>query len=93
MQINFLVLCCYFLKGQKQIFKVYEKYFPAGGDTSFSICHCHRCHHRLYHSVARYHGTTAVPFFYDTSTVTFTVLFSTATPQVPRFFGALLVRC
>ena len=44
-------------------------------------------------SVARYHGTTAVPFFYGTSTVAFTVLFSTAIPQVSRFFGTVLVRC
>ena len=36
---------------------------------------------------------TAVPFFYGTSTVAFTVLFSTAIPQVPRFFGTVLVRC
>ena len=43
-------------------------------------------------SVARYHGTTAVPFLYGTSTVAFTVLFSTAIPQVPRFFGTVLVR-
>jgi len=41
-------------------------------------------------SVARYHGTTAVPFFYGTSTVGFTVLFSTAIPQLPRFFGTVL---
>jgi len=39
-----------------------------------------------------YRGT-AVPFFYGTSTVGFTVLFSTAIPQVPRFFGTVLVRC
>jgi len=47
-------------------------------------------------SVARYHGTTAAPryhFFYGTSTVAFTVLFSTAIPQVPRFFGTVLARC
>jgi len=43
-------------------------------------------------SVARYHGTTAVLFFYGTSTVAFTVLFSTAIPQVPRFFGTVLVQ-
>jgi len=33
-------------------------------------------------SVAQYHGTTAVPFFYGTSTVGFTVLFSTAIPHL-----------
>ena len=35
---------------------------------------------------------TAVPFFHGTSTVAFTVLFSTAIPQVPRFFDTVLVR-
>ena len=55
-------------------------------------------------SVARYHGTTAAPqyrvsmvrhgmYMVCTSTVAFTVLFSTAIPQVPRFFGTVLVRC
>ena len=48
-------------------------------------------------SVARYHGTTAAPryHFYTVpySTVAFTVLFSTAIPQVPRFFDTVLVRC
>ena len=34
----------------------------------------------------------AVPFFHGTSTVAFTVLFSTAIPQVPRFFDTVLVR-
>ena len=48
-------------------------------------------------SVARYHGTAAAPryaFLYGTSTVALTVLFSTAIPQVLRFFGTVfLVRC
>ena len=46
----------------------------------------------FYSSVAPYHGTTAVPFLYGTGTVAFTVLFSTAIPQVPRFFDTVLVR-
>jgi len=33
-------------------------------------------------SVVRYHGTTAAPFFYSTSTVAFTVLFSTTSTAV-----------
>jgi len=37
-----------------------------------------------------YRGATAVPFFYGTSTVGITVLFSTAIPQLPRFFGTVL---
>ena len=41
-------------------------------------------------SVARYHGTTAAPFFYGTSTAGFTVLFRTAIPQLLRFFGTVL---
>jgi len=36
---------------------------------------------------------TAVPFLYGTSTVVFTILFSTAIQQVPRFFGTVVVRC
>jgi len=39
-----------------------------------------------------YYRGTAAPFFYGTSTVAFTALFSTAIPQVPRFFGTVLVR-
>jgi len=50
-----------------------------------------------YSSVARYRGTTVLPrhrgtIFHGTSTVVFTVLFSTAIPQVPRFFDTVLVR-
>jgi len=41
-------------------------------------------------AVPRYYRGTAVPFFYGTSTVGFTVLFSTAIPQLPRFFGTVL---
>ena len=44
-------------------------------------------------AVPRYCRGTTVLFFYGTSTVAFTVLFSTAIPQVPRFFGTVLVRC
>jgi len=44
----------------------------------------------VYVSVLVLRGT-AVPFFHGTSTVAFTVLFSTAIPQVPRFFDTVLV--
>jgi len=48
-----------------------------------------------YTSVARYQGpryyrSTAVQFFYSTSTIGFMVLFSTTIPQLPRFVGTVL---
>jgi len=72
--------------------------------TLAKSCRCF--HSRLFHpcifdradfptpafSVTPYRGT-AVPFFHGTSTVAYTVLFSTAIPQIPRFFGTVLVRC
>jgi len=58
----------------------------------YQLCTCFHCsvHDAVCCSVARYHGTTAVPFFYGTSTVAFTVLFSTAMPQVPARYLPVL---
>ena len=60
----------------------------ATSENCGACCCFHQCC-----AVPRYYRGTAVPFFYGTSTVAFMLLFSTAIPQVLRFFNTVLVHC